>query len=99
MQDIIETLKQGHFPNHKWSPLGQQLGLLPYTLSCIKTNHKDDTRCLQECLTLWLNKSDKVKESGGPTLDSLVNALKKMKEFTAAEKLETFSKKLFILLL
>ena len=100
MKDIIEALKQGYFPNHKWSLLGRQLGLLPPTLEDIEVNYKDDVeRCLQECLTMWLNKADKVKESGGPTLNSLVNALKKTEENFAAEKLETFSKKLFILVL
>ena len=68
--------------------------ILPPTLEDIEVKHKDDVgRCLQECLTLWLNKADKVKESGGPKLNSLVNALEMIDENFAAEKIKTFSKK------
>ena len=45
---------------------------------------------------MWLNKADKVKESGGPTLDSLVNVLNMTEENFAAEKLKTFSKRIFV---
>ena len=90
-------MKQSYFRNRKWFPLGLELGLLPPTLEDIEVNHKDDVgRCLQECLTMWLNNADKVKESGGPTLDSLVNALKMTNENFVAEKLKSFSKKYFI---
>ena len=86
-------MKQGYFPNHKWFPLGLQLGLLPPTLEDIEANYKNDVmRCLQKCLTLWLNKADKVTESGGPTLDSLADALKKIEETFTAEKIKEFSK-------
>ena len=94
LKDIIETLKKGLFPNHRWSPLGLQLGLLQPTLSTIKANHKDDVEsCLQECLTLWLSKADKVTESRGPTWDSLADALHKIGETFAAEKIMEFSEK------
>ena len=94
MKDIIKALKQSYFPNHRWSPLGLQLGILQPTLLSIRTKYRDDPEsCLQECLTLWLSKADKVTESGGPTLDSLVNALKTTEENFVAEKLKTFSKK------
>ena len=92
LKDIIEALKKGLFPNHRWSPLGLQLGLLQPTLSTIKANHRDDVEsCLQECLTLWLSKGDKVTESGGPTWDSLVSALNKIDENFTAEKIKEFS--------
>ena len=95
MKDVVDALKQVHFPNHKWFPLGLQLGLLSPTLKDIEANHKDDVgRCLQECLTLWLSKADKVTESGGPTWDSLAGALYKIGENFAAEKIMEFSKKL-----
>ena len=48
-------------------------------------------RCLQKCLTLWLNKADKVTENGGPTLDSLADALKKIEETFTAEKIKELS--------
>ena len=92
LKDIIEALKKGLFPNHRWSPLGLQLGLLQPTLSTIKANHRDDVEsCLQECLTLWLSKADKVTESGGPTWDSLASALNKIDENFTAEKIKEFS--------
>ena len=92
LKDIIQALKQGHFSNDRWSPLGLQLGLLQPTLSSIRTKCRDDPEsCLQECLTLWLSKADKVTESGGPTWDSLANALKKIEEKFTAEKIEEFS--------
>ena len=72
-------MKQSEFPDHRWSPLGLQLGLLQPTLSDIRAKYKDDPEsCLQECLTLWLNKADKVTESGGSTWDSVADALHKI---------------------
>ena len=95
LKEIVDALKQVHFPNHKWFPLGLQLGLLSSTLKDIEANHRDDVgRCLQECLTLWLSKADKVTESGGPTWDSLASALHKIGENFGAEKIMEFSKKL-----
>ena len=94
LKDIVDALKQVRFPNHKWFPLGLQLGLLSSTLKDIEANHKDDVRrCLQECLTLWLSKADKVTESGGPTWDSLASALRNIEENFGAEKITEFSKK------
>ena len=96
LKDIIEALKKGLFPSHRWSPLGLQLGLLQPTLSDIKANHRDDVEsCLQECLTLWLSKADKVTESGGPTWDSLADALHKIGENFTAEKIMEFSEKCY----
>ena len=95
LKDIIEALKKSLFPNHRWFPLGLQLGLLQPTLSDIRAKYRDDPEsCLQECLTLWLSKADKVTESGGPTWDSLADALHKIGETFAAEKINEFSKRL-----
>ena len=94
LKDIIETLKKGLFPSHRWSPLSLQLGLLQPTLSDIRAKYREDPEsCLQECLTLWLGKADKVTESGGPTWDSLADALHKIGENFAAEKIIGFSEK------
>ena len=86
-------MKEGLFPSYHWSPLG----LFQTTLSSVKANHKDDVdSCLQECLTLWLSKADKVTESGCPTWDSLASALNKINEnFTAERK---FSEELEVVL-
>ena len=95
LKEIVDALKQVRFPNHKWFPLGLQLGLLSPTLKDIEANHKDDVRrCLQECLTLWLSKADKVTDNGGSTWDSLADALRNTEENFAAEKILEFSKNL-----
>ena len=84
---VIEALKQGYFPNHKFIPLGLQLGLLQSTLADIKANHKDDVESgLRECLTRWLRKADKVTENGDSTRKSLADALHKIEENFAAKK-------------
>ena len=95
LKDIIEALKKGLFSNHRWSPLGLQLGLLQPTLSDIRAKYRDDPEsCLQECLTLWLCKADKVTESGGPTWDSLASALNKIDENFTAEKIKEYSEEM-----
>ena len=93
LKDIINALKHGCFPSHRWFPLGLQLGLLQPTLSDIGAKYSNDPEsCLQECLTLWLSKADKVTESGGPTLDSLASALNELGENATADKIKEFSK-------
>ena len=95
LKDVIYAMKQSNFPDHRWFPLGLQLGLLQPTLSRISVEYKDDPEsCLQECLALWLNKADEVTESGGSTWDSLADALCKIGETLAtAETIRAFSKK------
>ena len=94
LKEIVDALKKVRFPNHKWFPLGLQLGLLSPTLKDIEANHKDDVRrCLQECLTLWLSKADKVTDNGGSTWDSLADALRNIEENYASQKIMEFSKK------
>ena len=88
-------MKQGYFPSHHWSPFGLQLGLLQPTLLSIRTKYRDDPEnCLQECLTLWLSKADKVTESGRPSWDTLADALKTIEEIFAAEQIKEFSENL-----
>ena len=94
MKDIVDALKKVRFPNHRWFPLGLQLGLLSPTLEDIKANNNENVEsCLQKCLTLWLKKADKVTESGGSTWDSLADALRNIDENFAAEKIMEFSEK------
>ena len=94
MKDIIKALKQVYFPSHRWSPLCLQLGLLQLTLLSIRTKYQDHPEsCLRECLTQWLSKVDKVTESGGPTWDSLADAVKTI-EFFAVEQIKGLSENL-----
>ena len=95
LKDVIYAMNQSNFPDHRWSPLGLQLGLLQPTLSHIRAKYKDDPEnCLQKCLALWLNKADEVTESGGSTWESLADALHKIGEDSAAETIRAFSKKI-----
>ena len=81
LKDVVDALRESNFPSHRWFPFGLHLGLLYPTLSEIEANHKNDVeRCLHECLTKWLSRADKVDENGGPTVKSLVDALKKIGE-------------------
>ena len=79
-------MRKSFFSPDKWFCLGLQLGLLSPTLKIIETNHKDNVeRRLQECLTCWLSRADKIDEYGGPTLESLARALKEIGEVSTAD--------------
>ena len=86
---LIEKLTNIHFPMHKWSRLGLQLGLYKQTLDDIEANCRGRiAECLTECLSLWLNKRDKVTEKGEPTWSSLKTAIEKIGESSCAEKID-----------
>ena len=69
--------------------LGLTLGLLQSTLSSIQADHpRSVSRCLIECLTKWLNRSDNVDSVGPPTWNSLANGLQIiLKDHASAERL------------
>ncbi|XP_019856001.1 PREDICTED: uncharacterized protein LOC109584624 [Amphimedon queenslandica] len=86
---LMETMTRIHFPTHKWSLLGLQLGLYKHTLDDIEANCRGKTaECLTECLSLWVNKRDKVTEKGGPIWSSLKTAIEKIGESSCAEKID-----------
>ena len=61
----------------RWLDLGLLLGLLPSTLVGIKSRHwEDSAACLREMVHGWLCCYDQVEDRGGPTLSSLVAALR-----------------------
>ncbi|XP_019857760.1 PREDICTED: uncharacterized protein LOC109586035 isoform X1 [Amphimedon queenslandica] len=70
--------------------LGIHLGLSPTTLNAIILNNKGDTEsCLHECLTKWLQNADDVqKTKGGPTISSLISALRKLGENEVADGID-----------
>ena len=83
---ILTYLK--FFSEEKWLKLGLKLGLYKPTLSTIEANHPRDVgRCLIECLTKWLERSDKVNEKGVPTLSRLADALEEIGDKKIAEEL------------
>ena len=88
LSDVLEILNKHMFPYRRWFELGLLLGILQPTLAKIEVDHRNDvTRCLQECLTCWLRRIDKVDEKGRPTWDVLASALKKMEEHFVAENI------------
>ena len=88
MKDIVNALSESGFSRSRWLPLGLQLGLLQPTLEDIKAMYNDDPeKCFYKCLTRWLKGVDKVNESGGPTVESLANALNKIGEGFVAAKI------------
>ena len=83
---MLTTLKKASFDNTKWRELGGELGLRPGTLNVIEQNYpRDANRCLDECLTKWLQGADDVNDKGLPTYNVLANALD-AKEQTAAAR-------------
>ena len=82
-------MKKSNFSSQNWLPLGLSLSLPKPTLDAIEAKASNDaSQCLQECLSQWLSKTDEVIEKGGPTWDSLANALNNIKEVAAAESIE-----------
>ena len=82
--DIQDLLKNSHFLERNWLSLGLQLGLLKNTLEIVEAKYERDvSRCLLECLALWLRRADKVDEKGGPSWDMLATALSKIGENTS----------------
>ena len=89
MNEILEILKHKWFSSRRWIELGLTLGLSQPTLDEIEANHQHDvSRCLQECLTKWLNRSDNVDSVGPPTWNSLASGLHKINEKTIAQNLQ-----------
>ena len=87
--DVLDVLKRCGFPETRWQDLGLRLGLHKNTLDAIERNHPGDvSRCLTECLSQWLRRTDNVDSKGGATWDSLSDALRSMKEITVADKLD-----------
>ena len=55
LQEVLDVLNNGYFPSNEWFKLGLSLGLLNPKLEAIEDNYpKDNEKCLQKCLTLWL---------------------------------------------
>ena len=52
----------------------------------------DIGKCLRECLTKWLQKADDVVKKGGPTIYSLVSALRELGENGVADGIDMESK-------
>uniref|UniRef100_A0A1X7UW17 Death domain-containing protein n=1 Tax=Amphimedon queenslandica TaxID=400682 RepID=A0A1X7UW17_AMPQE len=88
--EVLQLLRRHGYSGVKCFDLGLYLGLSPTTLDVIMLNHKGDIEsCLRECLAKWLEKADKVQETkGGPSIYSLVSALRKIGMNGVADKID-----------
>ena len=86
LAEVLQLLRRHGYSGVSYYDLGLYLGLSPATLDAIKENNKSNVlACLRECLKAWLKKADDVVKKGGPTIFSLVSALRKLGENTVAE--------------
>ena len=84
--EVLELLRRHGYSGVSYYDLGLFLGLSVNTMRVIEAEHKGNTgRCLSECLTKWLEKVDNVQKKGGPTIYSLVSALRELGENGVAE--------------
>ena len=84
-------LKGASFDNAKWRELGQKMGLRPGTLNVIEQNYpKDANRCLDECLTKWLDRADDVDDKGMPTYNVLATALDNIGQKAQADDIRKY---------
>ena len=81
LADIIEELRAQQFDYTKWYELGLYLGLFQPTLNAIDVYRRGYSMdCLIDCLSVWLEKKDAVKNKGCPSWLVLVMALKKLEK-------------------
>ena len=93
LQLIRDILKDSHFDDTKWFDLGLKLKLHYNDLNIFRSaSYVDDaSRCLMECLALWL-------KSGPTTSQVLVNALRDVGQNNASESVRKICKYVIILL-
>ncbi|XP_019858068.1 PREDICTED: uncharacterized protein LOC109586329 isoform X1 [Amphimedon queenslandica] len=89
LSDLLQLLTRHGYSEDRYYRLSLFLGLSPNTISVIEADHRGDTgRCLSDCLTKWLQKADDVVKKGGPTIYSLVSALRELGENGVADGID-----------
>uniref|UniRef100_A0A1X7SZN7 Death domain-containing protein n=1 Tax=Amphimedon queenslandica TaxID=400682 RepID=A0A1X7SZN7_AMPQE len=79
MKLVRDVLKKSHFINANWFDLGEELNLpYPQLKNIEDTYVNNPSRCLRECLNLWLTSAN------NRTWESLASALERMNQCTAA---------------
>ena len=90
---VLQLLRRHCYSGERYYDLGLYLGLSPATLDGITRNNKGDIESyLRECLTKWLQETDDVQEKGGPTIYSLISALRGIGEKRIANGIDMESK-------
>ena len=93
LEEVLNTLRKHKFNNVNYFNLGLSLGLLYTTINTIKGQCREDPEsCLRECLAKWLEKADDVMKKGGPTIKSLMAALKELNQIAVADEIHEESK-------
>ena len=94
LPEVLQLLRRHGYSGDRYYGLGLYLGLSPATLDIITLNNYGDIDgCLYECLKSWLQRADGVQYTkGGPTIHSLVSALRGIGEKRIAEGIDMESK-------
>ncbi|XP_019858066.1 PREDICTED: uncharacterized protein LOC109586328 [Amphimedon queenslandica] len=89
LAEVLQLLRRHGYSGTSYYELGLFLGLSVNTIRVIEADQKGDTgRRLHECLTKWLKKADNVQKKGGPTIYSLVSALRELGENGVADGID-----------
>ncbi|XP_019864084.1 PREDICTED: uncharacterized protein LOC109593455 [Amphimedon queenslandica] len=86
--DILDLLKRHGYSGVNYYDFGLHLGLLPRTLNVIDMERGDVSSHFRLCLEKWLQQADDVKGKGGPTYDTLIQALRKIEQNAAADGID-----------
>ena len=93
LPEVLQLLRRHGYLGVNYYNLGLFLGLSRSTLTAIRRNNKGNIEsCLRECLTKWLLKADVQKTKGGPTIYSLVSALRELGQNGVADGIDMESK-------
>uniref|UniRef100_A0A1X7T5A0 Death domain-containing protein n=1 Tax=Amphimedon queenslandica TaxID=400682 RepID=A0A1X7T5A0_AMPQE len=85
---VLQLLRRYGYSGTSYYDLGLYLGLSSATLDAINTeNERNVLECLRECLTKWLQRADNVEKKSGPTIYSLVSALRELGENGVADEI------------
>ena len=94
LDEIFQALQDHNFEAARWRDLCLKLGIYTPTLNGIEATNQlhGVNRCLQECLSSWLQQADGVKQKGGPTWHSLIVGFKKINQIATADKINGIHK-------
>ena len=93
LPEVLRLLRRHGYSGITYYRLGLCLGLSLATLDVITFNNKRDVvACLRECLKAWLQEADDVVKKGGPTIYSLISALRGIGENRVADGIDMESK-------
>ncbi|XP_019853453.1 PREDICTED: uncharacterized protein LOC109582865, partial [Amphimedon queenslandica] len=87
--EVFSLLERHGYSGINYYDLGLYLGLYAFRLDTIEIEYeRDDRSCLNECLKAWLEQEDNVMSKGGPTYDTLIQALREIGENDVADRIE-----------